>query len=95
MSPSSLPQQRIVGIPEAFERPEPFESVIGIDKKPPGVRYPRGPYNPEYLGQVGCESHACRGVLPSPRPTSLGALGILVRRQLGDLGMDVGGLRPA
>ena len=52
MSPSSLPQQRIVGRPDAFERPDPFESVIGVDEKPPGVRYPRGPHSPEYLGQV-------------------------------------------
>lgn len=32
--------------------PDPFDSVIGVDEKPPGVRYPRGPNSPEYLGQV-------------------------------------------
>ena len=62
MLPSSLPQQRIVGMPDAFERPDPFESVIGMDEKPPGVRYPKGPYNPDYLGHVEWASNLIRVV---------------------------------
>ena len=52
MSPSLLPQQRIVGVADLFDRPQPFDSVVGWEKKPPGVRYPKGPSNPHYLGQV-------------------------------------------
>ena len=36
MSPSLLPQQRIVGLADLFERPQPFDSVVGWEKKPPG-----------------------------------------------------------
>lgn len=62
MSPRSLPQQRVVGIPGAVERPDPFESVIGMDEKPTGAGYPEGPNNPEYLGQVEWASTLVRVV---------------------------------
>ena len=43
MSPSLLPQQRIVAVADLFDRPQPFDSVDGIDEKPPGVKYAKGP----------------------------------------------------
>ena len=52
MSSSLLPQQRIVGLADLIERPEPFDSVVGFDEKPPGVEYSNGPSKPHYLGQV-------------------------------------------
>ena len=51
MSPEQLPQQRVVALADLPERPRPFESVIGYDLRPPGVRYDK-PRKPAYLGQV-------------------------------------------
>ena len=52
MSPSQLPEQRIVPLADLPDRPEPFESVVGYEEKPPGVRLCNGPKKPTYLGQV-------------------------------------------
>ena len=52
LSPSLLPQQRIVSLSDLAERPQPFDSVVGWDERPPGVKYPKGPSKPDYLGQV-------------------------------------------
>ncbi len=52
MSPSELPQQRLVPVVELEERPVAFDAVVGFDVKPPGVALPKGPSNAEYLGQV-------------------------------------------
>ena len=52
MSPSQLPKQRIVVLADLPERPEPFESVVGYDEKPAGVRLCGGPSNATYLAQV-------------------------------------------
>ena len=52
LMPQTLPQQRIVSLPDLPERPEPFDSIVGYDEKPPGPQYRRGPRNPDYLGQL-------------------------------------------
>lgn len=52
MSPEQLPKQRIVAIADLPDRPEPFESVVGCDEKPPGGRSCDCPSNPTHLGQV-------------------------------------------
>ena len=52
MLPELLPQQRIFALPYFVERPQPFDSVVGYDVKPQGVRLRKGPSNPDYLGQL-------------------------------------------
>lgn len=39
-------------IPHLADRPVPFDSVVGWDEKPMGFKYPHGPSDPEYLGQI-------------------------------------------
>lgn len=52
MSPTQLPQQRVVAVADLELRPEPFDAVVGWNEKPDGVELCRGPSNADYLGTV-------------------------------------------
>jgi hypothetical protein len=52
MSPSQLPQQRIVPVADLATRPVPFDAVVGWDEKPDGVELFSGPARAVYLGTV-------------------------------------------
>ncbi|MEE4317784.1 MAG: hypothetical protein V2I74_12470 [Erythrobacter sp.] len=52
MSPSELPQQRLVLVVDLEPRPDPFDVVVDYGARPPGVELPNGPSNPEYLCQA-------------------------------------------
>lgn len=52
MSPADLPQQRVALVVDLPLRPQPFDSVVGYDVKPAGLKFKKGPLSATYLGQL-------------------------------------------
>jgi hypothetical protein len=52
MSPTELPQQRLVAVASLPERPDPFDVIVGFGMVPESILPKRSPRNPLYLGQV-------------------------------------------
>lgn len=55
MTPTALPQQRMLPVAYLPDRPEPFESVLGYHLDIPGAIFERGPSSPIYLCQMEWE----------------------------------------
>lgn len=99
MSPSRLPKQRVVALTDLSNRPEPFESVVGYEEKPPGVRLCNGPKKTTYLGQVEWAWSPMHERIDAyylhKGRRHLDVVASLVRRQLGRVALDTDRIRAA